>query len=204
MNFTSKGVQVTEEKGVSSFLGFGIKELKINRFELKESKKGSTKVIIHMETRPIDTAKYPKFTKAEDSTNGGQVGRVENSKYWMKDDEHYQQFIKDMCMLADKLGVREELDKIDTGDDFPGYVNALNNVLTGKFKWFKITAEEYAREGKKPGTNLHLGRYSKATPAISDVPEKLKFDMNDAYDYKKLEQADQTALDKPKIVSDPF
>lgn len=196
MGYSTKGVNTTQETGVGSYFGHGIKELMINSFELKESKNGSHLVVLHMETRPIDMARYPKFTPAEGATAGGQIGRVNNSKYYMNKPEYYDQFVKDMGMIADKIGVREQLDSIDTGDDFPAYVNALNGVLTGKFAWYKITSEKYYREGKAPGTILHLGRYSKSSLAVTQDKTKLKFNEDDPFDVKPLETADNTALDK--------
>ncbi len=199
MGFKTRGVDTTETQGASQYFGYGEQELMINSLEVKTASTGSKKVILHMESRPIDTQKLPGFTPHEDSTNGGQIGRVSMHTAWLKDvddenSEAHKKFIKDIGTIADKMGVRDQVDSI-TATEFDNYVEALNGILTGKFKFWKITVEEYHREGKSPGTSYSLGRYSKASICCANEKGKVKFNKEDAYDYKKVVPVDNTALD---------
>lgn len=199
MAFNTTGVKSEEKKAASQYFGWGEQELKINKFEVQTSKTGSKKVVLHMESRPVSTSTYPDFKAHADSTNGGQIGKASMYGYWLKDvnDENspsHKMFQKDVVLIAEKMGVREKLDNI-SAEDFDDYVNKLNSVLTGVYKFWKITVEEYPREGKQPGTKYALGRYSKETICVADVPGKIKFDKNNAFDYKKVEAPAESTQD---------
>ena len=191
MAFNSTGIKVEEKKSASQYFGYGEQELKINKLEVQTSKTGSKKVVLHMESRPVNTNSYPDFKPHAEATNNGQIGKASMHGYWLKDvndtnSDSHKLFMKDVVLISDKMGVREKLDAI-SANDFDDYVNQLNNVITGVYKFWKINVEEYPREGKQPGTKYSLGRYSKETICVADVPGKIKFDKNNAYDYKKIE-----------------
>lgn len=209
MGFNTKGLDTTEKKGASQYFGYGEQELKINKFEVKTAKTGAKNVTLYMETRPINAALLPDFEPHADATSGGQIGKCSMYQYWLKDvndenSESHQKFMRDIGTIADKMGVRSQIDAI-TANDFDAYVETLNSILTGKYKFWKIVVEEYFREGKAPGTKYSLGRYSKENICCADEKGKVKFDKENSYDYKKMETPDSTPLDTKKVTDDlPF
>jgi hypothetical protein len=189
--FKTAGVDTTEKQTASQFMGYGEQEAKINKIEIKTSSKGSQNIVLNMETRPIDTTKLKGFTPHTDSTNGGQIARVNMYNFWQKELEvensaNNQKFVRDLGLIADKLGVRAQLDDVQA-DSLQDYIQKLNSVLTGKFLFWKIVVEEYSRPDKSPGLNYSLGRWSKESIACATERGKIKFDKENNFDYKKAE-----------------
>lgn len=196
MSFGTKGVDTTEKVGASQFMGYGEQEAKINSITIKTSGTGSKNIVFNMETRPIDTSKLKGFTPHADATNGGQVGRVQMYSYWQKTlategGEDSLKFSKDIGYIADKLGVREQVDAIQASS-LEEYVEKLNGVLTSKFLFWKIVVQEYSKPAGGVGLNYSLGTWPAAKGehrfiACSNLPGKVKFDKENSFDYKKAE-----------------
>ena len=192
MGFSSKGVDSAEKKGISQFFAFGAQELMINGLEVKTSGTGSKNIQFNMETRPVNTSTYPDYKTHADAKNGGQIGRANMYAVWQKDldvqdSQNNVKFIRDISLIADKLGVRTQLDAINT-DSFDEYVAQASAVLSnGTYRWYKVCVEEYPRDGKAAGQKYWLGRYSKETIVCAETADKVKFDKTNSYDYKKAE-----------------
>jgi len=161
---TTQGVKQTNK--VNKYLSIGRYNVKINEITTRLSSAGtSTQVSFKLETPPITE---PGFEPAEGAN--GQVGTV-NSIY-LKTDEQIQEFAGQMALLADKLGVREEVDAI-SAPDLVSYVEKISPLISGKYFWGRIVGEQYMKNdgSGKTGTRLHWSRY-KAFASLAEVDEK--------------------------------
>lgn len=147
--FGTKGIVINERpKTVRPYLLHGINYAKINRLEVqKAANTDSRKVVFHLEGPAVADPLFQGVDKAK-----GQVGRMQTA--FLKQSKAYEEFQEQICIIAGKLGVRQEIDEI-TSDSFDEYVAKIAPLLTGKFLWWVIAAEEYAK-GK---TTLKLPKY---------------------------------------------
>lgn len=147
--FGTKGIVVNERvKTARPYLPHGIVYAKINRLEVqKASSTDSRKVIFHLEGPAINDPLFQGVDKAK-----GQVGRMQTG--FMKQSKAYEEFQEQLCIIAAKLNLRKEVDEV-TSDSFEDYVGSISKILSGKFLWWVIAAEEYAK-GK---TTLKLPKY---------------------------------------------
>jgi hypothetical protein len=136
MNFSTRGVDTTEKSG-SKYLAYGINKAKIVGIEVQKSQKSeSVKIEISLEGEPIKDAKF-------EGVNGGRgkVGKMYT--FWLTKDKDYQSFLRQIGIIADKLGVRSQVDEIsvDGIGDFEPFMKQVTPLLTGKFLWWNIGAE---------------------------------------------------------------
>jgi hypothetical protein len=163
---STNGVKSQTSSSLGKYLNIGRYNVKINEISLRKSAAGtSTQVSFKLETPPITT---PGWEPAEGAT--GQVGTV--NTIYMKTDEQVNEFIGQLALLADKLGVREQVDAI-AAETIEVYMEKITPLITGKFFWGRIVGEQYLKNdgSGKTGTRLHWSRY-KAFASNAEVEEK--------------------------------
>lgn len=176
-----------EEVKVSKYLNnIGIYQLKINSVEAKVSKAGdAADFIFHVETPTVTTEGFVADTTA---TNGGIVGKVSYGTY-LKKPEQFNEFSKFLAILANKAGVKEQLDANVKGkESFTDIAEALTNTFaTMPFVFMRITGEKYSyqKDGeKKSGVKLKFSRYG-AFATLAEGEGHLKpLDPTNVYDLK--------------------
>lgn len=134
MNFGTEGLK-TEER-VSGYLTFGINHCKIVSIQvIKAGSTDSKKIRFSME----GVSEGAGFQGVDGAK--GKVGRVETS--YMSKPETYKDFMRQIGVMADKLGVRVEIDQVKalTIED---YVARVEPILKGKFAWWNFGGEEYS------------------------------------------------------------
>lgn len=154
-NFSTEGVKTAEN--VSKFLSYGINFCKIVKMTVIKAKNTeSRKIQFSMEGAPMG-----KDFQGIDGAKG-KVGRVETG--YMKEDKAYQDFMRQVGIMADKLGVRKEVDavKASTIED---YIAQVEPLLKGKFAWWMFGGEEWAE--KKWGLRLLKFGFIKAESEIN-------------------------------------
>ena len=181
MNFTTAGHVVEEKEYVSKFMKPGIHTAKIKNVEFYQSQGGTPGIKITLEGKPMK--------ELED------VGQTSETTYWLS--PKAWEFTKSkLVTLADKLGVREQLDAISV-DDGQEYASALASVFTGLMGRFKLKGTEI--EGKVGDDGVKKNNWFKAEiaafgfvedPSVAIADSKLKFDENNKYDMVRLAPAD--------------
>jgi hypothetical protein len=83
----------------------------------------------------------------------------------MKTDAQYQDFMRQIGVIADKLGVRPQVDAV-TASTIEEYIAKVSPFLVGKFLWWNIGGEEY-KEGRFA---LHILRYD-FVKSLSEIEE---------------------------------
>lgn len=158
--FGTKGVSTEERSNVSKYLNHGINKAKINSIVVEKARNTESRRIVFMlEGSPITDKGFEGIDGAK-----GSVGKMVTN--YMKTDAQYQDFIRQIGVLADKLGVRAQIDAI-TASNIEEYINNVSPFLIGKFLWWNIGAEEY----KRNRFSLHLLRYDfvKSLTEIDDT-----------------------------------
>lgn len=188
MMFTTKGLNT--EKKLSKYVSYGNHYLKINNIEVKTAMSGSKQLIFHMET-PAITAEG--FVPEEGFK--GQVGKVAFPGSYLKLDNEkaVKEFNTAIGTIADTLGVRTDLDKINV-ETFDEYITAITPILTGKYAWWALSGEEYIKSDGKIGTKLKVRRYKFISSDEKGESGLGTFDASLAYNLKKAEKPDA----KPK------
>lgn len=163
--FSTKGVDTTERSPVSKYLNYGINLAKINSMVVeKASSTDSKKVIFFLEGMPVNDPTFQGVDGAK-----GCVGKMRSN--YMNSDKAYQDFLRQIGIIADKAGVRPQIDAI-TDSTIEGYISQASKFICGKYLWWNIGAEEWA-EGK---TVLHLNKFE-FVKALSEVnPDALKYE----------------------------
>lgn len=168
----------TGKTKLGQFIGYGISLLRINSLEVQKARTSDSKrIVFHMETEAVD---IPGFEGADGAK--GQVGRV--MTIYMNNKEREEEFQAMAAVIAEELGVRKEVDQI-SATTLEEFVDQLNKLITGKFAWFVVTAEEYARTGRKPGIVLHFARFN-FVASKERGPDSLTFDKSKHYHYKAI------------------
>lgn len=171
---------VEEVRKPSQYMGFGIKEFKINDISFKESSTGSLKMIYHVETTPVT---FEGFVGADGAL--GQVGRIQSAIYIKAGSEAESDEFAKLIYICKTLGL--------SADVYSGVFNTIGDFtkhilpyLKGKFGRFKVCAKYYA-----PGKfNLQFPKFRNQMVESIDVPlskTKLKFDENSKWDVNKDE-----------------
>lgn len=179
MSFTTAGHTVEENNMVSNYLSPGIHEAKIQKVEYFEAASGTPGMKITHEGRPSDDL--------------GGVGQIAETTWWLSDKAWT--YTKDrLVIMADKLGVRNDLDTI-TAKNAEEYVKALSPIFNGKAARWKFAGEEIP--GKEDEDGNKKSNWTKAGLAgygfvetLDTNPSKLKFDASNKYDMKRLPVAD--------------
>lgn len=192
--FGTEGHEVEEKVFVSKFLEPGIHVCKIQKVEYQaSSQKGTPGMVIVLEGKPM-----------EDLEGKGQTAET---NWWLS--EKAWPYTKDrVTILADKLGVRANLDAIKS-DSAEEYANALNGIFAGKAGRFKLAGAEIAGKfdedkgvQKKNWFKGEIAGYGFVEPlSIKASESKLTFDKSDPYDMKMLPAADTEAAAAPAATS---
>lgn len=197
----------TDERRPGKYISYGIQELKINKIEIRTAASGSKVCNLFMETPPvtdsgfagangargrIGTVQFPRTYIAWDST-------VKNPK---SNETPRESFIKDMLIIADKFGVREEANALEfeEGFTFEDFVKGMESILVGHYAMWKLCGEQNwytdqtgtLREGYRLAT-AKWG-FIQNTEDYKSNP-KLKFDPTNQYDLK--------LTPKPEVSSEP-
>lgn len=188
MSFSTKNVEVKENLGGGSkYLTYGVQKAAITGYDLKTAASGKQQVSFLMESPKVTDA---GFEPDESAKLGGKVGRVQVTIYIGKDDEEQNnQFIERIALIAKKLNVSEKVDAV-SADNLKDYLDRVIPIIRGKFAWWAITGEEYAKkDSDKIGVVLGLRRYG-FVASLDDMeanPNHIKpFDKGNKYDYKAL------------------
>lgn len=146
--FNTKGVRNPESGSVRPYLSYGINHAKINKIEVqKAARSESRRVVFYLEGDPVSDETFVGVEGAK-----GPVGRM--SSNYMSTDKHYKDFLSQISVIADKMGVRAVVDAIEDST-IEGYLAKVSPFICGKFVWWNIGAEEY-QKGK---FNLRLLKY---------------------------------------------
>jgi len=136
------------------YISYGVKLLKINNIELKESK-SSEKIqhIFHVET-PAIGGKF-EGAELEDGTKAkGLVGKVKLGLYFdHNSDEAYDtkqrnEFLQALALITEKAGKFEEFEKAaNKASSWEDLLKSFKELIKDEFFWFVIAGEEY-KKGK--------------------------------------------------------
>ncbi len=174
---------VKDKATTSKYITYGNQKLKINSMEVNYAKTGSPRVTFNMEG---DTVTEKGWEGIEGAT--GKVGRVRT--FYMSKPEHIETFNEFISLIATKLGVKDKVKAIGQVEDIEKFVSAVAPIITGKFAYFAVTAEEYDNSAKKGagavGINLHFRKYG-AVASVEEGENHLKpYDKSNQWDYKKF------------------
>lgn len=183
MSFSTKGVNTEEKRGISQFLTYGVQMAMITGLDVKTAQSGRKMFSLHMESPKVTDQ---GFEPHADAKQGGKIGKVQFTIYMDdKDAASAEELIKNIGIIADKLGVREKVDAIEA-NDAENYLKAVLPILRGKFAWWAITAEEYFNKEDKVRYNLGLRRFGFIASMEEGEGHLKPFDKNDKYDYKPV------------------
>lgn len=198
--FGTKGVTAQEPRKESKYFTYGNQELFIYDIEVKTASTGSKQLTFHMETPPVEGLEPEEGHK-------GKVGRVAFPGAFIKmdDTQAVERFNKDIALIADKLGVRAELDNV-TASDFDSYINAIKPLFVNKPAFWCIAAEEYNKADGKVGVRLKTRRYSFIASIQEGIDHLEKFDKSKAYNFKPVPKPDaDSQVTSATLVNDlPF
>ena len=185
MDFNTKGHEVEEKSEyVSSYIKPGIHTAKITSVKYYEPSSGTPGIEIIHETKPVEGLEGK--------------GQVAITRWWMST-KAWPYTMDNLVIMADKLGVREALDALDTKDPVE-YANTLNGIFMGKAARWKFSGEEIKGGEAEDGTQkqnwfkAQLARYSFIEPlSVPEEESKLSFKETNKYDMKRLAPADVPA-----------
>jgi len=181
--FSTKGVDTTERSGVSQYLTYGVQMAALTGYNLKESKTGKKMVVLNLES-PKVTDKG--FEPHADAKLGGKVGRVQFTIFIDETNpEKVSEVITNIGIIADKLGVREKVDAVEA-NNLDDYFKKVMPIVRGKYAWWAVTGEEYAKDGGKVGITLGLRRFGFIASMEEGEAHMRPFDKKNVYDYKAL------------------
>jgi len=190
--FNTKNIKSDSGK-TRPVISAGNYKIKINSisFEQTPYDKEAYKIVLHVETEPIE-GEFEGFLKDKNNPNGGryagQVGRVRFQQYDYKDTvlpsgieiKRDQSVLKSMVFLAETLGIRDELDSVEATTLFE-FMNACNQLFSNS-KFFNacICGREWENREGYVNLDLFLARRSKSELPIEscDVENSrlIKFD----------------------------
>jgi len=200
--FSTKGVNTQDSKKVGKYFSYGIHQLSIYDIEIKTASTGSKQLTLMMETQPVTTEGFEP-----EMGHRGQVGRVAFPGTFLKldDTRAVEEFNKSVGIIADKLGVRKQLDEINAAD-FDSYIQAIKPLFVNKFAWWAIAGEEYIKADGKTGVRLKTRRYS-FIASLEEGQNKIeKFDPSKTYNFKPAVKPDADSVPASVVVNDdlPF
>ena len=199
--FSTKGVNTQESKKLGKYFSYGIHQLFIYGIEIKTASTGSKQLTLLMETAPVHTEGFEP-----EAGHKGQVGRVAFPGSFLKleDSKAVEEFNKNIGLVADKLGVRKQLDEINASD-FDSYIEAIKPLFTGKSAWWAIAGEEYVKADGKTGVRLKTRRYSFVASLSEGQNHLEKFDPSKAYNFKPVAKPDADSIPAAGVTNDlPF
>ena len=199
--FSTKGVNTQDSKKVGKYFSYGIHQLSIFDIEIKTASTGSKQLTLLMETNPVTAEGFEP-----EAGHKGQVGRVAFPGTFVKleDAKAVEDFNKSIGIIADKLGVRSELDNI-SAPDFDSYINAIKPLFVNKSAWWAIAGEEYIKADGKTGVRLKTRRYSFVASLAEGEGKLEKFDPSKTYNFKPAIKPDADSVPATAVVNDlPF
>jgi len=176
--YSTKGIDTSKKGKLSKYITCGGPQLlKINSMEIETAGTGSQRIVFFMETPPVDDDNFEGEGGAK-----GQIGKVRT--FYMKPENQNQseEFLTNMGIIADKLGVRVQVDSIKA-DDLTDYVAQLALFITGKYLWFAIKGEEYPKQDNTLGLALQFRRYGFVASEAEGKDHVKPFDKTNKYDY---------------------
>jgi len=186
--FNTQGTN-TQEGGISKFIKPGVYVCRIKGFEYIESKNGTPGVEITFESSPVEGLT---------DDNGNSIGQIAIETMWLSDKAWSFTMGNNreggtkvrLAIIADKLGVREELDNIKAGTP-KEYVEATKPLFKGKTARWAFGGEEIAASSadKINWVKSFLLPF-KFVESIEEVPNSenttLVYDKTNSYHYKAL------------------
>lgn len=163
--FNTKGVKNSESGSIRPYLTYGINHAKINKIEVqKAANTDSKRIIFYLEGDVVADNEFVGVDGAK-----GPVGKMTSG--YMKSDKQYKDFLTQISVIADKMGVRAVVDAIEDST-IEGYIAKVAPFICGKFAWWNIGAEEY----QKGRYNLKLLKFGFIKSDSEVNPESLKKD----------------------------
>jgi len=199
--FNTQGTDTTERAGVSKFISPGVHVCKIKNVEyFTSSGQGTPGLKMILETKPVEGL-------LDDA--GNKVGQTADHTMWLSEKAWSYTNSKgneggtkvNLAIIADKLGVRAELDAISASTP-EEYVKAVAALFKGKTARFAFGGQEIVPSDpeKKVWVKSELLNF-KFIESLVDVPNdadtKLSYDPSNAYHYKKAEVTSREVLDAP-------
>ena len=191
--FSTKGVDTTERRGSSQFISPGVQMLAITGLEVRDSKSDRKQYVFKLESPKVVEE---GFEAHEDAKQGGKIGKVPFGIF-MNDSDTSQvdELIKNVGIIADKLGVRDAVDAIEA-TTARNYLEAVVPIFRGKFAWWAINGEQYLNQEDKVRTRIGLRRFG-FIAAMDEGEDHLKpYDKTDPYDFKPIAQPDADPEEK--------
>ncbi len=153
--FNTKQIETkTNNNYISKYLSPGTYLVKINKVTPKTSSKNTSQLLFEVETEPITTE---GFVPAEGYH--GQVGTVKTMYIANPDIE--QQVGTMISILADELGVREQVDNLSPDLNIEQYAEALSAIVcNGQYLYMTINGREYLNQSNgKKGVELQFPKF---------------------------------------------
>lgn len=168
------GTKVQAER-VSSYITPGIQEATISGITGEINKNGNPVVTIMM---------YPK---------GGDDKNANKFLFFFNSDKATEFSLRKIQHIATKI-VKEDKYLAVTADNIEEYAEGLNNLLAGHSLRMKFCGEQYIKQDSSIGVRANVGLPSFAEaiqegaeyPVVEASMSKLTYDVNNAYDFKKL------------------
>jgi hypothetical protein len=138
--FGTKGVETVEGSSTSKYFSYGVNKAKIVDLKLVKSPSSpNQKLEVWLEGEPVTEKGFVGVDGAR-----GKVGKLVT--YWLREDKHYQDLLRQIGIIADKLGVRKEIDEISVNSvsEFGQYLQNIKPYLCGKYLWWVIGADYYS------------------------------------------------------------
>tara|TARA_R110000868_G_scaffold14414_2_gene67016 strand:- start:28136 stop:28744 length:609 start_codon:yes stop_codon:yes gene_type:complete len=200
MNLSTKGIDTsTEARKPSKYIAYGIQELKINSIEVRISPKtGSFVTTFNVET-PESTD--PTFEGHEGAK--GKIGKVQFPRTYVKpnDEKQMSALVKDIGIIADKLGVREQVDAIEWTEDMTieKYFKVIEQLFKDKFAMWKVCGkEEFWKDDsgtQKKSLRLSLAKWGFVQSVESyKVKQEITFDKTSKWDFEEAVEPESDDL----------
>lgn len=203
--FNTKGTDTTERGGVSKFISPGVHVCKIKNVEFFESNGGTPGLKFTFETKPVEGLL---------DDNGNKIGQTAETTYWLSPKAWSFSRANNteggtkvtLAIMADKLGIREQLDAIQATTPSE-YATAAAAIFKGKTARFAFGGQEIVPSDpeKKTWVKSELLAF-KFIESLTEVPNdadtKLVYDPSNAYHLKKAEVTSATVLDASSSTDD--
>lgn len=173
----------TDEKKPSQFITYGVQELIITGFSIKTASTGSKQILFNVEGPCAE----PGFVAHQDAKFGGRIGRIEFTSYLKDGSPEVDNFLKDLQVIAEKLGVKEQVASI-TANTLEEYMPLVMAHIGGKSLILAVTAKEYLNNEGKIRFTLGRRRFGFAASLAEGVNHLKPFDKSNEYDYKPIQQ----------------
>jgi len=178
MSFGAKKEDVREFKA-SVYITYGVQVLKINDIQIEYSaQKNTPRLKFIVESELVTEA---GFVADPSALSGGKVGTIRSG--WLATDDQKTELSKNMIFIARAI-LKSDETPLDGyfAETLEQYIEKVKSVICGKFTNFSVGAEEYLKTDGKKGISLKFLRFG----FVSSDINKLKFDKENEYHYKKL------------------